>query len=338
MKRRLTFIVAVTTLLAGCSKEAAYWTQQTEEEAFGTLKISVVDAATRAGHDDHEVAGEKDIKLEDMYPEWNGTDWDGTLAVVLSCDTANDLGAEHYKSYPRISNFNDAKTPLYAKDGYKYSVKVVSKKSPENTMFDYTDPEADPEDNTVTWQEAIFSSESEKKKLVINAPEGPDIGRVYFEGVATGISIKPSTAENPDPTTATVTVKIANSAVIFDFTDNFKKYFAAADLTLKTADGFEQEISYTAGTSTYYWINPRPFKLEGTVTRQSPGTGLAGATEEITITPDEVLPGHCYTYTIDISTVGNIGDGTNDGITITCNDAIVKGQEFDYDLSESTEE
>lgn len=335
MKRRLTFIVAVTTLLAGCSKEAAYWTQQTDEEAFGTLKISVVDAATRAGHDDHEAAGEKEIKLEDMYPgEWETPDWDGTLAVVLSSDEKNDLGAEHYKSYLRISDFNDAKTSLYAKEGYKYSVKVVSKKSSDNTMFNYTDPEGNP----VTWQEAIFSSKSEKEKLVINATEGPGTSRPYFEGAVTGISVEPITEKNPGPTTATVTVKIANSAVIFDFTDNFKKYFAAADLTLKTADGFEQEISYTAGTSTYYWINPRPFKLEGKVTRQSPGTGLAGATEEITITPDEVLPGHCYTYTIDISTVGNIGDGTKDGITITCNDAIVKGQEFDYDLSESTEE
>lgn len=287
MKRGLTIIIAVTTLLAGCSKDAGVAENPAKQEGFGNIQISVANDAATRGATSHE--GETKIELSEMYEDWTDPTWNTYLSVVLSSDDdahmLDEDNEEYSISYNTIDAFNDAKPKLIASDDCLYSVRLAS------------------------------------------ADNGEGLRKPLFAGEANAIRVNAITAEQPDATQVDIDVTIINSAVKFEFTDNFCNYFESAELTFKSAAGFEQTV--TMGKETpYCWINPGSFTLSGTIKRRSPGTGLEGATETINQTYTGVLAGHCYTYKIDIS---NVGDAV---IDIKLDSTIHTGDEHKFELNE----
>ena len=302
MKRVFTIIIAATTMLAACSKQSAGFVDPDHKGQFGKLEINVVDDTTRASADDNK------IYLSDMYSDWANPNWEQTLAVVLvSEDQSLELeDSKPYKSYRSIRYFNDTQDPLEAGEEFSYTVKVVST-ADNNSMYDYIDAAGG---SSVAWSEAIFSS----AKLIPDAAEGERLP--YFEGKTSGVTVEAGYTRDVN-----VKVAIANSAVCVEFTEAFQNYFPEAHLTIEAASGKKFNVDYTASApykKTYYWVNPRHFKISGTVKRQSSGSGLQGAEEpieDVTVADSKVEAQHCYTYRFDMS-----GTGAAGGITITYDD------------------
>lgn len=301
MKRVFTIIIAATTLLAACSKEQAGITPD-NNAGYGNIQITIVDNITRAD------AASNKIELMDMYKGWTApTIWEDVLALeIVSDDPAIGIdGDKPYKSYPNVTTFNHTKNLF---DAGKYSLRVVSPDPGTSAMYDYLDATGKSE---VKWYEA-FGQET-----LLNVREGDDERYVYFEGTY-NVEVFPSHTSEPK-----VTVRIANTAVCIEFTDNFKNYFPEAHLTLETAKGTTFNIDYDAKTTyekTYYWVNPREFTIKGSVVRQSPDGKSAGNVEkldDIVKSKSDVKPQYCYTYRFDMSSAG---DGS---ITITYDDAVV---------------
>ena len=294
MKRGLTIVIALTTLLVGCSKDADV-TVRPNPKGVGNIRISVAsDDMTRADRQDDDK-----IYLNEMYPDWNDRLWEqGELEVVLTSENEMQILDEYTESYTKtyssIEKFNDAEEILIAADDYLFTVKLASP--------------------------------AEKR--------GEGLRKPCFDGSESGIRVLASTENAPRTTDVNIKVNIVNSVVKFSFSENFRKYFDAAELTFRSAAGFESTIVYDSendpkfvGADTYYWINPGSFTLSGTVTRKSPGTGLAGAVEEIE-TSYTVEAGHCCNYKIDISNVGNVaGSDGKEGINIVVDEKIVDAKE-----------
>lgn len=300
MKRVFTIIIAANTLLAACSKQAGLDELVPQQQEFGNIEISVVDNTTRAERNT--------IWLNQMYPDWTAPLWYQTLGVVL-VNEEQDVeldDSKNYKAYRSITLFNDSREELPAGDEHHYSVKIMSQDS-GNGFYGYTDAATGAK---VTWNNALFST----AQLVPDAPE--DIRAPYFEGKASGIDVEAGVVTNID-----VQVYVANSAICFDFSESFQKYFPEAHLTLTTAAGKTFNVDYSESApyvKTYFWVNPRAVTIKGTVKRQPSGSEYAGAEETLEdMTFTDVQARTCYTFKYDLDTVGGTAAG---GINITYDD------------------
>lgn len=329
MKRVITIIIAATTLLAACSKNASF-VDTSDNNGVGNIEIKIVDAAsTRA---DHDHSDENRIDLKAIYSDWPdySDDYWMTNAKVQIANlekTAEISGKQTYASYKSINDFNAAKVRLAAGDDFTYVVRagVITVSS---EMYDYVNVESGAD---VKWYDALYSTE----RLAPKTPEG--MRMPYFEGTASGVKVAPN-----GTTQVNLTLTIANSAVAFNFTEAFKKYFSEAHLKLTTGSGAVWEFGYDASGATNlntpYWINPRSFTISGTVKRQAAGSNLEAAEEAfetIKVANDDVLPQHYYTYNFDMKNVGNTTDNSPDyaGIKITIDEKWVDGGRTDVELN-----
>lgn len=298
MKRVFTIIIAATTLLAACSKEQAEIAPD-NNAGYGNIQITIVDNVTRAD-------ASNQIWLSEMYDDWTAPEWENVLALeIVSDDPAIGIdGDKPYKYYASVTTFENTKNLFEAG---KYSLKVVSPKVTDREPYDYLDATGKSE---VKWYEAFG------QKTLLNVDEGAHSKYVYFEGAYKSLEVFPSHTSSVD-----VPVRIANTAVCVEFNNNFKNYFPEAHLTLETEKGSIFKIDYDAKTTyekTYYWVNPREFKIKGSVVRQSPDGKSAGNVEKLDdIVRSDVKPQYCYTYKFDMSSAG---DGS---ITITYDDTVI---------------
>lgn len=130
---------------------------------------------------------------------------------------------------------------------------------------------------------------------------------------------------------------LANTIVRIDFTDRFKNYFPnGATFTLKTSAGNSFEVKYTAEDHTvaeqYWFVRPRSFTISGRATKQAPSSTVDPQTVRFADTVnDEVKPRTLYTYTFDISGVGDTGE-----VTVTINDEPVGTEVVDEELNDDS--
>lgn len=330
MKRVFTIIIAAATMLAACSKNAG--TAEKPAEGFGSLEIEIIDATRNTRADDHST--ETEIDLKQIYPGWQDRTesmWKNELRVMIASESGNHTFEDGYayKLYDNVNLFNESGTKLSAGSDYSYVVRLA-RMTQVDEPYGYADPESGA---TVKWSDAL--TYPNRDKLVPLTPEGEWLP--YFEGLTDGVRIVENQTQSVD-----VKVAVANTAVTVKFSDSFCNYFEEAHLTLETAGGYKTEFGfdaenpYNAQATTYHWINPRSFKVSGTVKRKSPGTNLEGETVAIekVFANGDVLPKHCYTYTFDISNVGSAGDHRN-GIGITVDDKTInEGSRFEYDLND----
>lgn len=298
-------------MLASCSKYGEGGAPTPDEGDKGGIRIMLVDAVTRASE-----MKEGRIELSEIIDGWSAPDWKTALAVQLACeDRSVELEeGSPYAEYPSVEEFNaiSAGTELeqgrYAFTPAAYTVRLVSRGS-----------DGRPAGHTDIWGDEIADEESiYLDDAVIAAEEGA--GKPCFEGRTKGIVVKKRREAR-----AEVTVKVANSAVKFVFSDNFRGYFPEAKLAMHTDSGYEMQFGYGADGFTeqteYCWINPLGFRVEGTVRTQDPAPGvIEGRTHNIAITvpAGDINPRTVYTYRFDAEGVGgteNNGDGY-DGIKI----------------------
>ncbi|MDE7077467.1 MAG: DUF4493 domain-containing protein [Alistipes sp.] len=155
------------------------------------------------------------------------------------------------------------------------------------------------------------------------APEG--IGLPYFEGSETTL-----VSVGLETTHATVTARLANTAVRLVFTDRFKGYFGnGAEFTLTTDAGTEVGLNYETAEKWCY-VRPARFTLSGEATKQTPSATQPAQTvrfaEQVN---DDVQPGKLYTYVYDVSGIGDTGE-----VIILLNDTPVRTETTDEELND----
>ena len=301
--KRIFKIAGLALLAAGCSRsEAKFGDEAAADAGLGGITVEVVDAASSTRAD-----AVSRIQLGDIIPGWKAPDWKTALAVLLTNEEggAADESGEPFKICSSVKEFNALSDKHYTFRPGSYSVKLVSKQYP------YVD--------LSSGEEIAFAGSGLHPEAAVKAEEGT--GKPYFEGSASGIEVKKrKTAE------ASVSVRVANTAVCFEFTDAFRSYFVEAQMTLLTDSGMKVDFGYGHNRSyqkEYYWINPRGFSLSGSVRRQDPSPGILESQQtvldDMVVADGEVKPQYLYTYRFDIAAAGSTEDNASEwhGVRIT---------------------
>lgn len=253
------------------------------------LELGVV---TRASGDN--------TSLEDMG---YNLDDDNVPAIKRVLVTSLSEDIEYNEVFPSPTSFNEEFNPsLEAGD---YMVTIGS----SNPLCDWTTPEGE----TVGAKEA--PTHAQRETLIPQCEEGEM--KAYFLGT-TNVTVEAGDKDKR----VDVTMKVINSAVSIEFTDEFKSYFPSAEITLTTKAGAEFTVSYDADKAAprkYFWIRPQEFTITGTAKRQAPGSDLPAS--EVTIKEfkqSTVEPCKLYTMRLGIDNVGGRG------VSILINDTIAE--------------
>lgn len=138
-------------------------------------------------------------------------------------------------------------------------------------------------------------------------------------------------------TQVTTAVGLANTIVRIGFTERFQNYFPnGATFTLKTAAGNSFEVKYTADDHTvpenYWFVRPATFTISGHATKQTPSSTADPQTVRFEDTVNSaVKPRTLYTYTFDVSGVGDTGE-----VIVTINDEPVRTELLDEELNDDS--
>lgn len=117
------------------------------------------------------------------------------------------------------------------------------------------------------------------------------------------------TVNGGQTTTVSIPVKLCNSAVRVDCSDQFKKYFPDYEFTVTT--GSNTVISFPKGETRAAFIDAYKFRIDGSLTSQT------GAVKSFSKEyASGIEPATCYTIRFDVANAG----GTN--ISVTFNDTL----------------
>lgn len=164
---------------------------------------------------------------------------------------------------------------------------------------------------------------------IANIEEG--VNKPYFEST---VEVSVAALQQTEVTTA---VGLANTIVRIGFTERFQNYFPnGATFTLKTAAGNSFEVKYTADDHTvpenYWFVRPAAFTISGHATKQTPSSTADPQTVRFEDTVNSaVKPRTLYTYTFDVSGVGDTGE-----VIVTINDEPVRTELLDEELNDDS--
>ena len=213
-------------------------------------------------------------------------------------------GVEYNEVFVSPTNFNSvSENPKLTAGDYMVTI------GSSNPLCDWKTPAGE----NVGAKEA--PTHESRETLIPQCEEGED--KAYFFGTE-----NVTVAASDQNKRVDVTMKVINSAVCIEFTDEFKSYFPGAEITLTTKAGAEFTVSYDADKSAprkYFWIRPQEFTIKGTAKRQAPGTDLPAS--EVTIKEfkqSKVEPCKLYTMRLGIDNVGGRG------LSILINDEIAE--------------
>ena len=317
MKRKQMVMMiwgAAALTLGSCSKEALRLPGD-NDGGQGTLHISAVTApqlavngTTRAEEGQIELTkfmGSAAAKFDD---DWVMTNLRARVQYV------EEENGKAWGSYTSADAYNDENPFLSPVPAY-YNV-TLGMPNAGNKLYAYTTMDA----QSAPW----YRHNNPTAKLVPAVPEGEGIEYIYFEGWKE--VLVPASNRNVE---VEVEVKVANTAVTVEFSDNFRNYFASgATVTLKTKNGLTKVIaSYAAGQTPekhYFWVRPQEFTLSAVATPQSPSPGKLDAEpiplDDVVRTDAEVEPQTLYTFRYDVTNTTGALDGK---IVITVNDTPV---------------
>lgn len=334
MRRKITAMfvgcLATAIMLAACSKEAPQTARFDDGE--GSLRISAVTTPVIGENPQTRATVELTDFMGDAAKKFSETDENGLSAWAMNhlrtrVMCIEDDEAEAYASESAVifNYLNPSLTPVNA----VYNVTMGSITASRTKLPNYTAPDGGQVINT---NAPIYRKEHPGVKLVPEVAEGEGVDFIYFEGWNTCTVLA-----NTD-TEVDVEVKVANTAVTVEFTDDFRNYFPnGATVKLTTKRGGDEKntdvnklkdvviASYDADgnkSKHYFWVRPQQFTLSAVAIRQNPSSTLTAepiTLEDYVRADDKVEPQTLYRCIFDVKNAG----GLNGTITVTVDDTAI---------------